>query len=446
MRVLVVEDEDILRVSIGDDLKEAGFKVSLSKSPVLALDLSDKEKFNVAVVDYKLPEMNGIEFLEKLKQIQPGCEVIIMTAYGTVQTAVEAMKLGAYDYITKPFPNEELIINIRRIAEIKSLKRENIELKEQLKARHGFHNLIGKSKSMQQVFSMISVVADSNSSILITGETGTGKEMVADGIHYSSSRQNSPYIKVSCALLSRDILESELFGHEKGAFTGALNEKKGRFELAHTGTIFLDDVDDIPYPLQVKLLRILQNNQFERVGGTETKKVDVRVIAASKADLLEKIKAGEFREDLYYRLNVLPINLPPLKERKEDIPLLIEAFKKKYSPEKVLKISNHAMNCLLNHDWPGNVRELKNIIERLAITIGDGTIGCSQLPEEIICRKVDPVEVSLEKSSFEDIVRDTETTLIKRALLQAGGNKAKAARFLKIKPSTLKSKIERFKL
>jgi DNA-binding NtrC family response regulator len=446
MRVLVVEDEDILRVSIGDDLKEEGFKVSLSKSPALALDLSDKEEFNVAVVDYKLPEMNGIEFMKKLKQIQPECEVIIMTAYGTVQTAVEAMKLGAYDYITKPFPNEELIINIKRIAEIQSLKRENIELKEQLKAKHGFHNLIGKSKSMQQIFSMISIVADSNSTVLITGQTGTGKEMVADSIHYSSSRQKSPYIKVSCALLSRDVLESELFGHEKGAFTGALSEKKGRFELANTGTLFLDDVDDIPFSLQVKLLRVLQNNQFERVGGTETKKVDVRIIAASKADLLEKIRLGEFREDLYYRLNVFPINLPPLKEKKEDIPLLIEAFNKKYSPERVLRLSDQALNCLLSHDWPGNVRELKNLIERLAITAGDGNIGCSQLPVEIICEKIDPLEVNMEKRSFEDIVRDTETTLIKRALLQTGGNKAKAARLLEIKPSTLKSKIERFKL
>jgi DNA-binding NtrC family response regulator len=446
MRILVVEDEDILRVSIGDDLKEEGFKVSLSKSPALALDLSDKEEFNVAVVDYKLPEMNGIEFLKKLKQNQPECEVIIMTAYGTIQTAVEAMKLGAYDYITKPFPNEELIININRIAQVQSLKKENIELKEQLKAKHGFHNLIGKSKSMQQVYHLVSVVADSISSVLIIGETGTGKEMVADAIHYSSSRQNGPYIKVSCALLSRDVLESELFGHEKGAFTGALSEKKGRFELANTGTIFLDDVDDIPFPLQVKLLRVLQNNQFERVGGSETLKVDVRVIAASKADLLEKIKRGEFREDLYYRLNVVPINLSPLRERKEDIPILIEAFNKKYSPERMLRISEQALNCLLSHDWPGNVRELKNLIERLAIIAGDENIDCSQFPEEILCEKIDPVEVSMEKSSFEDIVKYTETTLIRRALLQAGGNKARAARLLKIKPSTLKSKIERFKL
>ncbi|MEE8481369.1 MAG: sigma-54 dependent transcriptional regulator, partial [Desulfobacterales bacterium] len=318
MKILIVEDEDILRISIGDDLKEEGFDVSLSKSPILALDLLVKEEFEVALVDYKMPEMNGIELLKKIKERQPDCTVIIMTAFGTIQTAVEAMRLGAYDYITKPFSNEELVLAIERIVEVQSLKRENIELKEQLKERHSFHKLIGKSKSMQEIYDLSSMVANSDSTILITGETGTGKEMVADAIHYTGLRQDSPYIKVSCALFSKDILESELFGHEKGAFTGAINDKKGRFEIADRGTIFLDDVDDIPLELQVKLLRVLQQFEFERVGGTETIKVDVRIIAASKANLLEKIKKGEFREDLYYRLNVVPIHLPPLKERKED--------------------------------------------------------------------------------------------------------------------------------
>ena len=448
MKVLVVEDENILRISIGDDLKEAGFTVSLSQSPILALNLLEKDEFDVAIVDFKMPGMNGIEFLKQIKRSQPECEVIIMTAFGTIQTAVEAMKLGAFDYLTKPFSNEELIIILNRIAKVQSLKRENIELKEQLKERHSFYNLIGKSKAMQQIYDLITVVANSNSSILITGATGTGKEMVTDAIHYSSPRQDGPYIKVSCALLSKDVLESELFGHEKGAFTGAINEKIGRFELADKGTILLDDVDDIPLPLQVKLLRILQNNQFERVGGMETITVNVRVIAASKVDLLEKVKSEQFREDLYYRLNVIPINLPPLKERKADIPLLIDAFIKKYSPYNTFKISNHAMDCLLNYDWPGNVRELENLIERLTITSAGEEVTCSLLPDEITCLelKSDDVNIDIDTHSFDNIIMQAEINMISKALAKTGGNKAQAARLLKLKPSTLKSKIEKHKM
>jgi DNA-binding NtrC family response regulator len=446
MKILVVEDEDILRISIGDDLKEAGLGVSLSKSPLLALNLLEKEEFEVAIVDYKMPEMNGIELLKKIKERQPKCAVIIMTAFGTIQTAVEAMKLGAYDYITKPFSNEELILAIERIDEVQSLKRENIELKEQLKERHSFHKLIGKSKSMQQVYDLLSMVANSDTTVLITGETGTGKEMVTDAIHYTGPRQDNPYIKVSCALFSKDILESELFGHEKGAFTGAITDKKGRFELADKGTILLDDVDDIPLELQVKLLRVLQQLEFERVGGTETIKVDVRVIAASKADLLEKIKRGEFREDLYYRLNVVPIHLPSLRKRKEDIPLLIDAFIKKYSSNRSMEISNQAMDYLLNYGWPGNVRELENLIERLALTAPDGNIAPSQLPTEIIWEEICPQEEYLDGSCYDEVMKRTEINLIKRALEMSGGNKAKASRFLKLKASTLRSKIEKYKL
>lgn len=446
MKILVVEDEDILRISIGDDLKEEGFEVSLSKSPLLALDLLEKEEFEVALVDYKMPGMNGIELLKKIKERQPDCAVIIMTAFGTIQTAVEAMRLGAYDYITKPFSNEELILTIKRIVEVQSLKKENIELKEQLKERYNFHKLIGKSKSMQQVYDLSSIVANSDSTVLITGETGTGKEMVADAIHYTGLRQDNPYIKVSCALFSRDILESELFGHEKGAFTGAITDKKGRFEIADRGTIFLDDVDDIPLELQVKLLRVLQQFEFERVGGTETIKVDVRVIAASKANLLEKIKKGEFREDFYYRLNVVPIHLPPLKERKEDIPLLIDAFIMKYSSNRSMEISNQAMDYLLNYGWPGNVRELENLIERLALTVPDGNVIRSQLPPEIIWEEICPQEECLDGSCYDEVMKRTEINLIKRSLEMSGGNKAKAARLLKLKPSTLSSKIEKYKL
>ncbi len=446
MNILIVEDEDILRISIGDDLKEAGFDVSLSKSPMLALNLLDKETYDVAILDYKMPEMNGIELLKRIRHKQSECVVIIMTAYGTIQNAVEAMKIGAYDFITKPFSNKELILTLNRIAEFLTLKKENIELKEKLRERHSFHNIIGKSKPMKQIFDLLEIVAHSDSSILITGETGTGKEMVADAIHYAGIMHNRPYIKVSCALLSKDILESELFGHERGAFTGAMNDKKGRFELADGGTIFLDDVDDIPLTLQVKLLRVLQHKEFELVGGTETIKVDVRVLAASKENLLEKVKKGEFREDLYYRLNVVPIYIAPLRERKEDIPLLLEAFAEKYASEKKMKITKQALDFLFNYSWPGNVRELKNLVERLALTAHGKDITPSLLPSEIMCQDIYPEEIKTDGNAFDDIMNSTELNLLKQALDMTGGNKARAARLLKLKPSTFRSKIEKYDL
>jgi DNA-binding NtrC family response regulator len=445
MKILIVEDEDILRISIRDDLKEAGFKVAVCRTPVSALSLLETEKFDVAIVDYKMPEMDGITLLQKIKQKQPDCPVIIISAFGTIQTAVEAMKRGAYDYITKPFSNEELILMLRRIQEVFSLKKENIQLKEQLKERHGYHRLIGKSKPMQQIFNLLEIVSHSDSTVLITGETGSGKEMIADAIHYLGPRKNNPYIKVSCALFSKEILESELFGHEQGAFTGAVHERKGRFELADKGTLFLDDVDDIPLDIQVKLLRVLQHSQFERVGGTGTRTVDVRVIAASKANLLEKARKGEFREDLYYRLNVVPIELPPLRERKEDLPLFIEAFIKKYVQGEEITISSQAMNLFLKYSWPGNVRELENIIERLALIAPGATIGPAHLPPEMFYEDIFPPVAGIVGRSYEEIMKESEIKLIKTALEMVGGNKAKAARFLKLKPSTLRSKIEKFK-
>ena len=446
MKILVVEDEDILRISIRDDLKEAGFKVAVFRTPIPALSILETEKFDVAIVDYKMPEMDGITLLQKVKQKQPDCVVIVISAFGTIQTAVEAMKRGAYDYLTKPFSNEELILMMRRIEEVFFLKKENIELKEQLIEQHGYHRLIGKSKPMRQIFNLLEIVAHSDSTVLITGETGSGKEMVADAIHYLGPRKNNPYVKVSCALFSREILESELFGHEQGAFTGAIREKKGRFERADKGTLFLDDVDDIPLDIQVKLLRALQHGEFERVGGSETRMVNVRVIAASKANLLEKARRGEFREDLYYRLNVVPIELPPLRERKEDLPLFIEAFTKKYAKGKDISISSQAMNLFINYRWPGNVRELENIIERLALIAPGATIMPAHLPPEMFHENIFPAVAWKEGRSFDEVMKENEIKLIKTALDMVGGNKSRAARFLKLKPSTLRSKIEKFNL
>jgi DNA-binding NtrC family response regulator len=446
MKILVVEDEDILRISIRDDLKEAGFKVAGCRTPVSALSLLETEKYDVAIVDYKMPEMDGITLLQRIKQKLPDCAVIVISAFGTIQIAVEAMKRGAYDYITKPFSNEELILMLRRIQEVTALKKENIKLKEQLQEQRGFHTLIGKSKPMQQIYNLLEIVAHSDSTVLITGETGSGKEVVADAIHYLGPRKNSPYIKVSCFLFSKEILESELFGHEQGAFTGAVHEKKGRFELADKGTLFLDDVDDIPLDIQVKLLRVLQHSQFERVGGTETRTVDVRVIAASKTNLLEKARKGEFREDLYYRLNVVPIELPPLRDRKEDLPLFIEAFIKKFAKGEEITISSRTLNLFLNYSWPGNVRELENIIERLALIAPGATIMPAHLPPEMLQEVISPPVAWKEGSSYDEIMKENEIKLIKTALLMVGGNKAKAARILKLKPSTLRSKIEKFNL
>ena len=445
MKVLIVDDEESLRISLSDDLKDAGFEVNSTVNPLLAFELFKKNHFEVVVTDLKMNEMDGINFLKIIKEKYSEIFVILITAYGTVQTAVEAMKLGAYDFLTKPFSSDELILILNRIRETITLKKENIKLKKQLSEKHSFFKIIGKSKPMMEIYHLLSIVANSNSSILITGETGTGKEMVADAIHYSSHKKLKPYIKVNCAILSGNLLESELFGHEKGAFSGAINEKKGRFELADGGTIFLDDVDDIPLDLQVKLLRILQDKKFEKVGATTTTQVDVRVIAASKFDLLEKVKKGEFRADLFYRLNVVPITLPPLRKKKEDIPFLIEAFIQKYS-ERPLEVTKRAMGYLLNYDWPGNVRELENLVERLALTVSNGKIDFNGLPKEILLNEIGIKQTDLNDNSFEQVIQETEISIIKNALAQTVGNKAKAARLLKLKPSTFRSKVEKYKI
>ena len=445
MKVLIVDDEESLRISLSDDLKDAGFEVNSTVNPLLAFELFKKNHFEVVVTDLKMNEMDGINFLKIIKEKYSEIFVILITAYGTVQTAVEAMKLGAYDFLTKPFSSDELILILNRIRETITLKKENIKLKKQLSEKHSFFKIIGKSKPMMEIYHLLSIVANSNSSILITGETGTGKEMVADAIHYSSHKKLKPYIKVNCAILSGNLLESELFGHEKGAFSGAINEKKGRFELADGGTIFLDDVDDIPLDLQVKLLRILQDKKFEKVGATTTTQVDVRVIAASKFDLLEKVKKGEFRADLFYRLNVVPITLPPLRKKKEDIPFLIEAFIQKYS-ERPLEVTKRAMGYLLNYDWPGNVRELENLVERLALTVSNGKIDFNGLPKEILLNEIGIKQTDLNDNSFEQVIQETEISIIKNALVQTVGNKAKAARLLKLKPSTFRSKVEKYKI
>ncbi len=328
MKIFIVEDEKILRISLIDELQDAGYEVVGFENPNEALEKIQSQEVDVVLTDIKMPGMDGMELLEKIKQKNEQITVIMMTAFGSVDSAVEAMKKGAYDYLTKPFHTDELLLILNRLKEIKSIKNENRQFKQEISQKYSIEAFVGVSQAAKKTKDMIKIVAESDASVLITGETGTGKELVANIIHYNSARKDKILVKVSCAILARDVFESELFGHEKGAFTGAFKERIGRFEQANGGTIYLDDVDDIPLELQVKLLRVLQEKEMERVGGNKTIKINTRVIASTKADLRKLAQEGKFREDLYYRLNVFPIHLLPLRERREDIPLLIDYFLK----------------------------------------------------------------------------------------------------------------------
>jgi len=321
-KILLVEDDNIMRVTLEDVLQSEGYDVESVGDGKGAIEIIENNKFDIVLTDIILPKINGIDVLKAIKKVSPDTTVVMMTAYGSIKDAVESMKLGAYDYITKPFLMEELLINLKKIIDYQNLKEENIRLKKDLEKCYLYSDIIGKSESMQEIFSLIKKIADTDSTVLIRGETGTGKELIAMAIHYNSKRKDYPLIKVNCAALPSTLLESELFGYEKGAFTGAIRKKSGRFELANRGTIFLDEIGDIPTEIQAKLLRILQEKEFERIGGINTIKVDVRIIAATNQNLEQKITEGSFREDLYYRLNVISIEVPPLRERLEDIPPL----------------------------------------------------------------------------------------------------------------------------
>lgn len=470
MRVLLVEDDRVARVPLRDDIAEAGYDVDEAGSAEEALELLGRKGYDVVVTDLKMPGMDGIELLERIKAESPDTEVIVITAYGTVRTAVRAMKLGAYEYLTKPFDNEELLLLLERIRRMREVMEENVRLRRRLEERYRLEDMVGKSHKMQEVFRLIRTVASSDSTVLLQGETGTGKELAAHAIHELSPRRDGPFVKVSCAALSRELLESELFGHVRGAFTSAVKDKPGKFELADGGTIFLDEVDDIPLELQVKLLRVLQEREFERVGGTRTIRVDVRVIAATKVDLLERVRRGLFREDLYYRLNVVPIRLPPLRERKEDVPLLMEHFLRKLGAEGRIEMTPEAMKLLMDYDWPGNVRELENLVERLVVVGAGPKVGPEDLPPEIrspapkekgpsleeilrrqeelerMIRMLGSSEPRLGDASFEEIVEAKERELITEALRRTGGNKTKAAELLGMKLSTFRDKMKRLGL
>ena len=448
LKIFVVDDERIVRVTTADDLRDAGYAVREFASGQAAIQyLSDTdEEVDIIITDLKMPHMDGLEFLSKVKQLRPNTFVLLMTAFATIDTAVQAMKLGAYDYISKPFNIEELLLSIERIKEVKEVKDENRQLRTQVQRKFDTKNFIGKSEATRKVFELVEIIAKKDTTVLITGETGTGKELLTNIIHYNSNLSSKPLVKVSCAILSREIFESELFGHEKGAFTGAERQKIGRFELANTGTLYLDDIDDMPFDLQVKLLRALEEGEIERVGGTETIKIKVRVIASTKKDLKQMVAEGKFREDLFYRLNVFPINLPPLRERPDDIELLAKHFVEEFSQGVKIDIHPETMELIKRHPFSGNVRELKNLMERLVLLSSNSLIDKNILPIDVRFPGKQHTCFYFDNKPLDEILREVETNAISDALLRSGGNKAKAAQMLQVPASTLKSRIEKLSI
>lgn len=453
-RIAVIDDDETIRDVLNSYLTEKGYEVLSSDKGDRGLDLLLSEKFDAALVDLVMPGISGMDILKELASRKIRLPVIIITAHGTIQNAVESMKLGAFDYVTKPFNLDEIGIVIERALELSRLERENLLLKKQLRQRYNFSGLIGDSIKMQRVYELIEKVADTDSTILITGESGTGKELVARTIHYNSSRADGPFVPLNCAAIPRDLLESELFGHEKGAFTGAINTRIGRFELANNGTLFLDEIGELDPSLQIKLLRVIQEREFERVGGVKTIKVDVRIIAATNRNLEEAVAEGKFREDLYWRLNVIPIHLPPLRERREDIPLLVDYFIKKFHRKrkgKALIFTPEVMSILIKYDWPGNVRELENLVERLSVLVADETVKIQELPERFIKKspaeeygiKPEVPELTGEGLDLNRFIEELERDIILKALQKADGVRAKAASLLGLNRTTLIEKMKR---
>ncbi|RJQ55740.1 MAG: sigma-54-dependent Fis family transcriptional regulator [Nitrospiraceae bacterium] len=451
-RILVIDDEASIRELLKDFLTGKGFEVLTASDGASGINLLKSEKFDLMLLDLMMPGMNGLDVLREVDSEKIDTSSIMITAYASVPTAVEAMKLGAFDYITKPFVLEDVYMAIKRALDVSRLQEENTRLKKELKRKFSPLKIIGNSAPVQEVIKFIEKIADTDSTVLITGESGTGKELVAKTIHYNSSRSRYTFVPLNCAAIPKDILESELFGHERGAFTGAVNTRIGRFELANNGTLFLDEIGELAPSLQVKLLRVLQEKEFERVGGIKTIKVDVRIIAATNRDLEKAVKEGLFREDLFYRLNVIPVHLPPLRKMKEDIPLLTEHFivemskrKKKEPP----KISPETMDCLVDYRWPGNVRELENFIERLIILKEGDTITPDDLPERFHerSRATKPVEKIQSLSStgvdLNLMLDEIENNMIIQALEMSKGIKSKAASLLGLNRTTLIEKMKK---
>jgi DNA-binding NtrC family response regulator len=442
-RILVVDDDLEMCGYLSDALKGEEFSVITMNDSLEASKILKKEEFDILITDLKMKGLKGLDLLEETKQVSPSTPVIIITAFGTVASAIQAMKMGAYDYITKPFQMDELVLTLKKALENRLLKKEVARLKKEVESRYHFHFLIGKSPSMRKIYDLIERISDTSSNVLITGESGTGKELVAKAIHYNGTRKEGPFVAVNCAAIPETLLESELFGYRKGAFTDAKSDKKGLIFEASGGTLFLDEITEMPLTLQAKLLRVIEEREVRPLGDTNAYRIDVRCVTASNRDIESLIQQGEFREDLFYRLKVIDIELPPLRDRREDIPLLTQHFIKKFSHElkkNVSGVSEVTLKYLLNHSWPGNVRELENVIQRAITLTQHQTILPEDLPNTVMQEK--------EESLIEKGLRETYTVdqlereYIKRVLLEVGGNKSKAAEILGLDRKTLYRKLQ----
>ena len=451
-QILILDDEKNYLLILEAMLGDAGYAVTALDDPETGLAFLDESEVDVVITDMKMPKVTGQQVLEHVKRNFPYIPVIIMTAFGSIEGAVEAMRIGAFDYIAKPFANDELLLTVEKASRFAAAQRENMLLRQSLEDRFSSENIIGRGKAMQRVLEMVRKAAPTKSTVLITGESGTGKELVAKAIHYASPRKDAPFISVNCMALASGVLESELFGQEKGSFTVDVARKRGRFEMAHGGTIFLDEIGELSPELQVKLLRVIQERKFERVGGADPIEVDIRILAATNRNLSETVAAGTFREDLYYRLNVVHIQTPPLRERREDIPILAAHFLERYAKEngKTFKgFSPEAMEYLTAYEWPGNVRQLQNVVERCVVLAGSDVIVVEDLPSEIRDEEsqyksaVDLLPLTI---NLGETLEKIEAALIRRALARSNLVQVKAAEMLGISKSLLQYKLKKYKL
>jgi DNA-binding NtrC family response regulator len=442
-KILVVDDDLEMCGLLSDVLKGEEFSVITTNDSLEALKILKKEEFDVIITDLKMKGLKGLDLLEETKQVSPLTPVIIITAFGTIESAIQAIKMGAYDYITKPFQMDELVLTVKKGLENRLLKKEVVRLKKEVESRYHFHHLIGQSPTMQKIYDLIERISDTSSNVLITGESGTGKELVAKAIHYNGTRKEGSFIAVNCAAIPETLLESELFGYKKGAFTDAKSDKRGLIFEAHGGTLFLDEITEMPLTLQAKLLRVIEEREVRPLGDTNSYPMDIRIVSTSNRDIKSMIRQGQFREDLYYRLKVIDIELSPLRERREDIPLLAQHFIKKFSGEMKKNISGipeDALRILLNYSWPGNVRELENVIQRAITLTRHEAILPEDLPKTMIEEKEERL---LEKGLREKYtVSQLEKEYIKRVLLEVGGNKSKAAEVLGLDRKTLYRKLQ----
>jgi DNA-binding NtrC family response regulator len=443
-RILVVDDDSFHREPIQIALGNSGYEVDTASNGKEALRKLEEGEFDLILSDLKMPVMNGMELLEAVRAQHAEIPLLMITAHGSIENAVEAMQKGACDYIQKPIQLEELELRVGKALADRAKDSEIKRLRSELQDRYSFSNMIGKARNMEQVFDLIDTVADSRATVLVTGESGTGKELVARALHYNSPRRNAPFIRLNCAALPKELMESELFGHEKGAFTGAIKQTRGRFEMADGGTLLLDEISEIDPALQAKLLRVLQEREFERIGSTQTIKVDVRIIATTNRDLQKEVEAGHFREDLYYRLNVIEIHLPPLRERKEDVPALVRHFIAKYNADNnkhVEAIDEAALEVLGQYDWPGNIRELENYIERAVVVSGNSILSLEDFPQKLVSgprgHDQDGIRAGL-------TVDEMERRLIMKTLEACKGNRTEAATMLGISTRTLRNKLHEY--